>query len=128
MPLLGAPVESCLLFLSVSCVWLESLGAGAVPAQSNVHTYAICSDWHGLELLESIPRPGQKQQQQQQLEQRQQQQEKALPNQESREQQAAHATRLEPSLERRAAASLGRKCRLARHERERLELFRFGGE
>ncbi|MBZ3878724.1 Teneurin-2 [Sciurus carolinensis] len=63
-----------------SCVWLESLGAGTVPAPSNVHTYAIYSDWHGLELLESSPRPGQEQQQQQQLEQ-QQQQEEVPPNQ-----------------------------------------------
>lgn len=74
LPFLGAPVQKCLLFLSVSCVWLESLGAGAVPALSNVHTCAICSDWHGLGLLESIPWPGQKQQRQQQ--------EKVLPNQE----------------------------------------------
>lgn len=67
---LGNPVQSCLLFLSVSCVWLEPLGAGAVPAQSQVHPYALCSDRQGLELLESISRPGE-------------QQEKVLPDGES---------------------------------------------
>lgn len=66
-PFLSTPVRSCLLFLSVSSVWLRP-GAGVVPAGNDMHTYAIRSTWRALELLESIPRPGQKPQHQQQLE------------------------------------------------------------
>ena len=43
LPFVGAPVKSCLLFLSVSCVWLEPLRVGTLPSQTNVHTSAIWS-------------------------------------------------------------------------------------
>lgn len=43
-PFLGSPVQSHLLFLSVSCVWLESLRVGTVPSQCKMPTYAIWSD------------------------------------------------------------------------------------
>lgn len=43
LPFVGAPVKSCLLFLSVSCVWLEPLRVGTPPSQTNVHTSAIWS-------------------------------------------------------------------------------------
>lgn len=63
VPPLEAVCCSCLLALFGRSPELARCLLG-----TNVHTYAICSTWRALELLESIPRPGQKPQHQQQLE------------------------------------------------------------